>query len=385
MAQRPNSHAAVVDRGLADLLRSSGWWITVYTDASMDTADPRGVEQARRRSVLDQLQHRGVPDDQLSELSDALEGTDGVPSPATRYLLACDGRIVHNQVLPGAPVGAQVVEAGPIPHLAPLLRHRNDEIVYLVVQAGRDGGEVDVLRSTAAVPEASDAVQGRTDTLKKFQGGGWAHLRFQRHTEAIWKQTETELAAVVDRLAQEHRPRLIVVSGDVRARQYLKEQLSSRSQELVAELNVNTRGDGASEATLQEFVDQQLNEIADSDRRQDLDRLATELGKEGGAAERGIGWTVHTLRQAQVEVLFVDPDTLADRTLLALDSEPWVAAAPEDAEPAKPLGDVPAAEALLRAAVLTDAAVRIVPSTMLPDGAGAAGLLRWGTEPPTGG
>jgi hypothetical protein len=326
-----------------------------------------------------------VPDDQLAMLSDALQGTDGEPSPASRYLLMCDGRIVHHQVLPGALVGSQVVEVGPVPHLVPLLRHRRDEIVYLVVEAGRDGGEVSVFRSTAAAPEDSDAIQGRTDTLKKFRGGGWAHLRFQRHTEAIWKQTESELAAVVDRLADEHRPRLIVLAGDVRARQYLKEQLSARSQELVAELNANTRGDGASDATLDDFVNEQLDAIADRDRRADLDRLATELGHEGGAAEHGIGWTVHTLRQAQVHVLFVDPDALEERTLLALDSEPWVASAPEDVEPARSLGDVPAAEALIRAAVLTDATVRLVPSTMLPSGASSAVLLRWGTGAPTGG
>ncbi|MCU1438509.1 MAG: hypothetical protein JWP66_1596 [Naasia sp.] len=381
----PNSHATVVLPELSAALRQGGWWITIYTDASMDTEDPRGVDQARRRGVLNQLQQRGVPDDQIVTLSEALAGTEGIPSPASRYLLMCDGAIVHSQVLPGELVGPQVVEAGPVPHLVPLLRHRGDEISYLVVEAGRDGGEVSVYRSTSAAPEDTDAVQGRTDTLKKVRGGGWAHLRWQRHTEAIWKQTESELAAAVEGLAAEHSPRLIVVSGDVRARQYLKEQLSSRSQDLVAELNANTRGDGASEETLDDFVRARLEELAEADLRHDLDRLATELGRDGGAAERGIGWTVHTLRQAQVQVLFIDPDTLADKTLLALDSEPWVAAAPEDAEPAKAIGDVPAAEALVRAAVLTDASVRLVPRVLLPDSAGAAGLLRWGTAAPTGG
>ncbi|THG32997.1 baeRF2 domain-containing protein [Naasia lichenicola] len=383
MSQGPNSHADTLDRQLIDTLRQGGWWITIYTDASMDSPDPRGVQEARHRAILDRLHERDVPAEHLQAIADALAGTEGVPSPAGRYLLTCEGRIVHNQVLPGALVGPEVVDAGPIPLLVPLLRHRGDEICYLVVEAGREGGEVSVFSSASAEPQTSDNVQGRDDTLKKFQGAGWSHLRYQRHTEAIWKQTESELAAVVDRLADEHRPRLIVVAGDVHARRFLVEQLSSASQQLVAQLDANTRADGASSATLDEFVDRELRKLTESDRRRDLDRLATELGKEDGAGESGVGWTVHALRQAQVEILLVDPDALEGRTLLALDAEPWIATAPEDATSAKILGSVPAAEALVRAAALTDAAVRI--SRLESETAGAAGLLRWPAAAPTGG
>src|SRR5690606_17929864 len=48
---------------------------------------------------------------------------------------------------------------------------------------------------------------------------------------------------------------------------------------------------------------------------------------------------------------------LGDRTLLALDDEPWVAVSPEEAESARRVETVPAASALVRAALATDARV----------------------------
>lgn len=378
MAQHPN--AALGD--IAGALRQPGSWVTVYHDASMGTADPRGTAAARRRSVLDRLRAAGVPANHLTVVEDALGGTDGVPSPLTRYVLVRDGQVVCNLVTPGAPTGPELAEAGPIPHLLPLLSARPGEIVYLVVEAGRDGGDVSLYRSSQVAPQVTEQTQGRTDVIHKFGGGGWAHLRYLHHTEEIWKQNETELAAVVDRLVLEHRPRVLVVSGDVRARQLLIDRLAPASRDLVAQLNAHTRADGASEETLQNFVDAQLDRIATGDRDADLDRLRQELGRDGGSAEHGVGSLVHALRQAQVDVLFLDPAVLADRRLLALDGEPWVATAPEDAAPAGILGPVPAAEALARAAALTDANVRLVTGL---DRSGAAALLRWSSAAPAGG
>src|SRR4051812_37602749 len=265
------SHTATPFAELGDSLRGGGTWISVYTDASMDTSDPRGVALARRRSVLDRLKAEGVPEDRLSTLRDALEGTDGMPSPISRYVLMREGDVVCNLVFPGAPNGPELAEVGAAPRLVPLLNARAEEFIYLVVEASRDGGDVSVFRSTQIVPEVTEETQGRTDAIKKFQGGGWAHLRFQHHTEEIWKQNETELAAVVDRLVLEHHPRLILLSGDVRARQLLVDRLAPASREIVAELNANTRPEGASEETLDTFVDQQLDQLRAADEAADLD------------------------------------------------------------------------------------------------------------------
>jgi hypothetical protein len=90
---------------------------------------------------------------------------------------------------------------------------------------------------------------------------------------------------------------------------------------------------------------------------------------------------LHALQQAQVEVLIMNDGALAERRLLALGAEPWVASAGEQALGAQELGRVPAPAALLRAAALTDASVLLVPGGVLPQGTDVAALLRWPTGP----
>lgn len=67
--------------------------------------------------------------------------------------------------------------------------------------------------------------------------------------------------------------------------------------------------------------------------------------------------------------------------MLALDAEPWIATAKEEALAAGILGEVPAHAALLRAAALTDARVLLVPGPVLPEGVDVAALLRWSPGP----
>src|SRR5215210_7185024 len=146
------SHTATPFAEFGDALRGGGTWISVYTDASMDTSDPRGVALARRRSVLDRLKAEGVTEDALSTLRDALEGTDGQPSPISRYVLMRDGQVVCNLLFPGAPNAPELAEVGAAPRLVPLLNARPEEFVYLVVEASRDGGDVSVYRSSQVLP-----------------------------------------------------------------------------------------------------------------------------------------------------------------------------------------------------------------------------------------
>jgi hypothetical protein len=82
-----------------------------------------------------------------------------------------------------------------------------------------------------------------------------------------------------------------------------------------------------------------------------------------------------------VDVLILNDAALTERTLLALDSEPWIATAEEESLAANVLGKVPAPAALLRAAALTDARVLLVPGPVLPEGVDVAALLRWPTGP----
>jgi hypothetical protein len=112
-----------------------------------------------------------------------------------------------------------------------------------------------------------------------------------------------------------------------------------------------------------------------------MDRLAMQEGQANPESATGVGAVVHALQQAQVEVLIFNDAGLSDRTLLALDAEPWIATTEEESLAANTLDAVPAAAALLRAAALTDARVLLVPGPVLPEGVEVAALLRWPAGP----
>jgi hypothetical protein len=224
-------------------------------------------------------------------------------------------------------------------------------------------------------------MQGRTDTLHKVKGGGWAHLNQQEHVEEIWKQTQTELSAEVDRLVLEHRPRLLVVAGDIKARGLLLDALAERSRGIAVELAKDTRSGGADPSALTEFTEQQIGELLRRDEESLLDLLRTRLGQPRSAAGTGVAAVVEALRQAQVDTVLLDTDRLGGETLVALDDVPWIATDESDAIAAGIVGRVPAAEAIIRAALATDATVLSARAGDL-GGDPVAALLRWPADVP---
>jgi hypothetical protein len=359
---------------LTEAERSYGGWATVHIDLSNDRETPEGIAETRRRSVRDRLNRQGADDATAEAVDAALSTPSGLPAPFSRYLLARNGEVVVDEPIPGT-APQETLEVGPLPRLAPLIRTGVDEFTYLVVQASRDGGDIAVHRTGAFFPESTASLQGRTDTLHKANSGGWAHLNQHEHVEELWKQTQQELSAEVDRLVREVRPRLLVVSGDIRARGLLLDALAAQSKAIAVELQTNTRAEGSDGGVLDAFVAEQIAAVEQRDRAEALDLLRTRLSQERPAAEVGLRGITEALRQAQVDTLFVDVPALEGETLLALDDVPWLAREEADAGGAAVVGEVPAVEALLRAALLTDA--RILTAGEIDTGAGAAALLRW--------
>jgi hypothetical protein len=347
----------------------------VYLDLSADRETQEGLVETRRRSLRDELLRLGASEAVVERVDATLSVSTGLPGPMSRYLLLRDAELVLDEVLAGEPRSDQVLTVGALPQLVPLLRHRLDEFPYLVVEVSRDGGDIALRRTGAFTADESETIQGRTDTIKKFHGGGWSHLRFQHHVEQVWKQNQSELATEVDRLVLAHRPRLIVVTGDVHARQLLIQALAEVAKPLVAVFPRETRADGAEDSPLLEFIETQVDGVLERELHDAVDVFNARIGRGDGTAERGVGQVVHALQQAQVDTLFLNPEALGDRTLLALDAAPWIATAPEEAAGVNVVGTVPAVEALARAALLTDATVKLVREAVV--GSAVAANLRW--------
>jgi hypothetical protein len=107
-----------------------------------------------------------------------------------------------------------------------------------------------------------------------------------------------------------------------------------------------------SKTIAREIEDRRRREIADV-----RDRAAADDGS-GGA--EGFPAVIEALQQARVDTLVLDGRLLDDeRTLIALDGPPWVVTDVAQRLNTQVLGSIRAAEALARAALLTDARVLI--------------------------
>lgn len=365
------------NEGLAELYRRPGSVSTVYADVTQAGEDPRRTSTIRHRTLHEALAAAGAPSGDADTIVELVEEPPGVPGKVSRLMIVRDGKVEFNEVLPGEPLGELMASYGPVPSLIPLFTQRPRDLSYVVAEVGRDGGEIRLFRLSQADPVAEEDVQGDTEYITKVQVGFLSNSRYQRDTEEIWKRNEGQVADAIDEIVRDSSAELLVVTGDVRARQLLVAQLAPATRDILAVVPTNTRPGGATTRELEEDLDRHIASILAQDEYDALERL--ESGRGEGLAEIDFAAVVRSLQQGQVEVLILDPAGLSGTTLIALDREPWVAATSADALGAGELGEVAAADALARAATLTDARVVVVSHGELPDGSTAAALLRWST------
>lgn len=365
----------------AGLYRLPGPWCTAYVDAGTGTVDSLEAGDVRPGNTHAQLEAQGAAAADIDAMEQALQPATGMPSPVARFVLVHAGKTEVNEVLPGELVLPERMALEPVPDLLPLIKHRPEELPYVVAEVSRDHGEIRLYRAGAGAPRSVQEVEGGSEHLHKFHGGGWSELRFQHHTEDVWRRNADEVAGEIDRVASSSGARLIVLAGDIRARGLVKENLSEASRALLSEVDSHTHTAGAESADLEDQVNKHVAEVWAEERQAVMDKLAVREGQANPEAAHGVGAVVHALQQAQVELLVFDDAALSGRTMLALGAEPWIATAKEEALAAGILGEVPAPAALLRAAALTDARVLLVPGAVLPDGVHIAALLRWSSGP----
>lgn len=369
---------------LTRVLTEPGDWTFAYVDGHGD--EPVPTEEERRRSVRDRLADAGAAPADVDAMDAAMRAGAGIPSPSTRYLLAKDGEIVMDEQFVGERLGPEQLGHGVLPPVLPLLRHRSGVVGYLVVETGREGARVHSARAGRVHGGGDTEIEGRTDTLSKVPSGGWAQRNYQTHTEEIWKQNQSEVADVVERMVRDQRPRFVVVAGDVRARGLLIDALSPASRELVVDVDAHTKADGADDDALDEAIAEALQRVLDTQVRNAQDRAAAD---DGALRAEGVDAVTQALQQARVDTLLLDARLSdAEHPLTVLDAAPWVTTDDAPTPGASAVALVPMAEALVRAAVLTDAAVLVLESEPAPgeprpneDPSPPEALLRWAENP----
>lgn len=365
----------------ADLYRQQGPWCVAYVDAGAGTVEGMEAAEVRPGNVREALAAQGAPRADLDAIETAVDPARGVPGPVSRFVAVTHGEVALNELLPGPLVMPRQTLVGPIPDLLPLFRHRPEDFPYLVAEVSREGAEIRLEYVGRSGPADVHDVEGSTEDIHKVSVGAWGQDKMQRRTEEVWRRNADEVAGQIDRVVDGSGARLIILAGDVRARGLVQDQLAEAHKPLVSMLESHTHTAGSHQDDFQDRVQELIALQWADEQQQIMGRLAMQQGQANPEAATGIGAVVHALQQAQVEVLILNSTALADRQLLALGAEPWVATAEEQALGSEVLGKVSASAALLRAASLTDASLLLVPGGVLPGGVGVAALLRWPTGP----
>jgi hypothetical protein len=352
---------------------------TACLDVSRDGESGARELELRWQALRDDLSQSGAADDVLTRLDEAVLAPTGLAGGWGRVVAATADRVLVDRVVPGRPRAHAWWDR--LPHLMPLLEAESAAVTYLLAQVDRTGADITVSARGEPVISATESVEGEEHHVRKVHAGGWSDLRYQHTVENVWESNAGDVAARIDRLATEAAVDLVVVAGDVRATQLLRESVSERTRERLHVLDSGARNAGAADEPVTEQLTALREHTAAQRARGHVDTYLEQKGR-GERAASGLAATVEALRRGQVEVLLVpqgwddhEPAYLGDDpTLLGLKSDELVSLGV--AEPVQ----APVSDAVVRAAVGTDAQLVVVPEALLGMGGEPAAVLRFTDE-----
>ncbi|WP_448619980.1 baeRF2 domain-containing protein [Geodermatophilus sp. URMC 65] len=363
---------------LEPVFTASGPYATVCADVTHTTENADTEVELRVRALAEQLTDQGAPEAVVeavrSRLLEANEGGDVATLRGRALVVAADGTVVLDQPLVDAP-RREVAEYSPAPDLMPILRQLPGRVPHIVVIADRVGADISVA-TLVGRPEIEDEVEGDSFQIRKFQGGGWAHHRYQHNSENKWVHNADNVAERIASLVRRLHPHFVLLAGDVRARQILSDRASDLWSELVVSMDEGGRAAGAD----REPVDQRTAElVAEHEAREEADAVEKiESAAAHGLAVTGTASVVEALRKGQVETLVL-ADQPDDEKLL-VGSSPLLLGTEQgdmDALGVQEVHSVPADRALLAAAVASSAGVVVVPRAAMPGDIPVAAILRY--------
>jgi len=362
---------AITAPDLAEIALGEGPFLTVYltTEAAVENAAQRS--ELRWKDLRTELAGQGA-DEQALAAVDPLVADAHMEGECLAVIADPKGllHVAHEPDPPARDVGRW----GPLPMIGPLLEWRQSQVPHVVALIDRAGADVFVFRPGRGDEHVE--VAGDDDPIHKAKAGGWSQKRYQRRAENTWEANAADVASELAELTDKEQPRLVVVGGDVRAVELLKEHLPKRVADLVRDIPGSRAPDGSVDAVVDDVTRLVATAVA-----ADTTALLAKFREERGQADRaadGPTATLEALTRAQVEVLLVHADPDDGREVwFGRDAVP-VADRPDtltDLGVADPMRG-PLVDVALRAALGTGAGVRMIPGAGGPDDAIGA-ILRW--------
>jgi Bacterial archaeo-eukaryotic release factor family 2 len=330
--------------------------VSVYL--GLTAADPSADAEEdlllRWRSIESRLARQGADQATVDVVSSVVART--APEHTELAVFAAAGRVSLAQPIPGGSPFDRARFGAPA-HVVPLLDWLRHHPAYVMVVTDRTGADVTVAPGGGG-PTSTWTVVGPDDEIERNAPGGWSQPRYQRRAEDSWQHNAAVVAEATTRALRETRAGLLMVAGDVRAVQLLRDHLPPEVRHTVTlrQLPGGRHNDGSHairQAAAAAAVSDHVTSLA-----QTALRRFTERGPRGTVEGDAV---LSALAAGGVDTLFVTASGVDERT--AWFGPDLLCAAAPDEMPADGKGTAVAGNLVdiaVRAALLTDADVWVV-------------------------
>jgi Bacterial archaeo-eukaryotic release factor family 2 len=368
---------------LQPAVSGTGPFATVHVDASRDSEDAAHEIELRWQAIERSLEDQGAPSSLLQELGEIALKPTGRAGEQGRSIVAGPDGVLVDRILPSRPA-RDAGHYGAIPHLMPIVRALDGAVPYVIAKVDRAGADIAVVDLLAAEKEELE-VEGGHDVLHKVPGGGWSHRRFLSRVQDSWDRNADAVAAELDRVFLEHRPGIVVVTGDPYASSALIDSLGTEAREAVVEVEGGGRAEGTDEEAFARSVEEVLTRHRQEHMGDVLARYTEAVGQDRLVAS-GLTAVVEALRGGAVDVMLLHDDPSSDLTLWAGEDPMQIGTSRQDVEalgaerPTQERADA----VLIRALVGQGGSVELVDTADVLSG-GIGALLRFDVRPPVPG
>jgi hypothetical protein len=351
------------------VLSAVGPVVSVYLTTAGAVPEASALVALRWRNMRRSLSQEGAAEVTLAAVDSAV--ADSYLSGETLAAIANHSGLLYVAHLPGA-ADIEHAVVSPVASLLPLLIATQPMLSHVLVITDRLGAELFEVQPDR--PDLIYQVEGDDLDITRSAPRGWSQHRFQQRAENRWESNAGDVAHALTRLVDQQKPRLVAVCGDVRAVQFLMQQVPVRVADLITVID----GDQShpEEALIRSAAAAAV--VADADTAAVIADFND--GRPHGLAVTGSEATLSALSAGQVGVLLLDP-TRSERNRAWCGAEPTQVAASAEALIAAGVADPQSAalaDVAVRAALAADAQVRVVPAgsvELAPSGIGA--VLRY--------
>lgn len=301
-------------------LADEGPFVSVHLDTTRTDPNAASELTARWHVYRGRLAADGAPAGILDQIEETVLGPSPIGGRHGRTILASPDGILLDRVLPVPP--QEAVAFGPRPMLLPLLHVVPYAVTQLLIEVDRSGADLHLRapEDPAITPADPDRVDGGHDEVHKAATGGgsqhgWRTRDVDARVEDSWERNAAAVGRKVDALVAEHRPDMVLLTGDVRETALLQEALGQDTRDRLQLLSGGTRGVSMQRPAFREELEQATDAFIDAPQRAVAD-VFRESRARGGTAVTGRDDVSTTLDRGQVEDLVLvigqEPEEIED-------------------------------------------------------------------------